>query len=61
MKPAYLKLAGRLFAAAGHEDPRHAFLEEALTWGGSDAEVEGKLEELRGARRPPRLLRGQGT
>lgn len=48
MKPAYLKLAGRLFAAGGLEDRAERYLGEALTWGGSDPEVEKMLNELRG-------------
>lgn len=48
MKPSYLKLAGRVFARAGRTERARRFLEEALTWGGSDPEVEDALEELRG-------------
>lgn len=51
MKPAYLKLAGRLFAEAGMADRAEGYLQKALTWGGSDPEVEKKLEELRGGGR----------
>lgn len=58
MKPAYLKLAGRLFAEAGMADRAEGYLQKALTWGGSDPEVEKMLEELRGGGR--RGLFGKG-
>ena len=51
MKPAYLKLAGRLFAEAGMAGRAESYLQKALTWGGPDPEVEKKLEELRGGGR----------
>ncbi len=51
MKPAYLKLAGRLFAEAGLTSRAEGYLQKALTWGGPDPEVEKKLEELRGGGR----------
>jgi len=61
MKPTYLKLAGRLFARAGRADRAQRFLEEALTWGGSDAEVEGELEGLRGREKGRRGFFGKAT
>lgn len=48
MKPAYLKLAGRLYADAGMKTRAEGYLKKALTWGGPDEEIEKKLEELRG-------------
>jgi curved DNA-binding protein CbpA len=61
MKPAYLKLAGRLFGRAGRTDRAQRFLEEVLTWGGSDAEVEAELEELRGRQKGRRGFFGKAT
>lgn len=61
MKPSYLKLAGRLFARAGRAERARHFLEQALTWGGSDPEVETALEELRGAQKARRGFFGKAT
>lgn len=47
MKPSYLKLAGRLFARTGKPARAERYYEEALTWGGEDAEVEQALQELK--------------
>lgn len=60
MKASYLKLAGRLFARSGRPERAQRFLEQALTWGGSDPEVEATLEELRG-RKKGRGFFGKGT
>ena len=51
MKPAYLKLAGRLYADAGMKTRAEKYLEKALTWGGPDEAIEKTLEELRGESR----------
>lgn len=59
MKPSYLKLAGRLFARAGKADRAERYFEEALTWGGEDAEVTEALEELRGGRKGRRGFFGK--
>lgn len=48
MKPAYLKLAGKLYADAGMKSRAEKYLEKALTWGGPDEGIEKTLEELRG-------------
>ncbi len=61
MKPSYLKLAGRLFARAGKPEEAERFFQEALTWGGSDAEVEAALEELRGGKKGRRGFFGKAT
>lgn len=61
MKPSYLKLAGRLFVRAGKPEEAERFFQEALTWGGSDAEVEAALEKLRGGRKGRRGFFGKGT
>lgn len=61
MKASYLKLAGRLFAEAGRTERARRFLEAALTWGGSDAEVEAALEELRGRQKGRRGFFGKAT
>ena len=61
MKPSYLKLAGRLFARAGKSDRAEHFFQEALTWGGADAEVEGALGELRGGKKGRRGFFGKAT
>ncbi len=61
MKPSYLKLAGRLFVRAGKADRAEQFFQEALTWGGSDAEVESALEELRKGRKGRRGFFGKAT
>ena len=47
MKPSYLKLAGRLLVRTGQGARARRYLEEALTWGGPDAEVEKAIGELR--------------
>lgn len=59
MKPSYLKLAGRLFARAGKSSRAARYYEEALTWGGEDAEVEEALQELRGAQKGRRGFFGK--
>jgi len=61
MKPAYLKLAGRIFARAGRTEQAERYLQKALTWGGSDAEIEAELEELRGHQKGRRGLFGKGS
>ncbi len=61
MKPSYLKLAGRLFVRAGKPDQAERFFQEALTWGGTDAEVESALEGLRGSRKGRRGFFGKAT
>jgi tetratricopeptide (TPR) repeat protein len=61
MKPAYLKLAGRLFARAGQPARARRYLEEALSWGGPDAEVEKFLGELRAEPKARRGLFGKGA
>lgn len=47
MKPSYLKLAGRLLVRTGQGARARRYLEEALTWGGPDAEVDRALAALR--------------
>jgi curved DNA-binding protein CbpA len=51
MNPGYLKLAGKLFAAAGMTARAERYYNEALTWGGEDAAVRQALEELTKAQR----------
>jgi|CXWL01.1.fsa_nt_gi curved DNA-binding protein CbpA len=51
MKPSYLKLAGRLHGQVGQIERAEQYYQEALTWGGEDAEVKQALESLRGDRR----------
>lgn len=51
MKPSYLKLAGRLFAQVGQAERAEHYYQQALTWGGDDAEIQQALESLRGDRR----------
>lgn len=51
MKPTYLKLAGRLHAQAGQIERAEHYYQEALTWGGEDAEIRASLDGLRGDRR----------
>ncbi len=51
MNPGYLKLAGKLFAAAGMTSRAERYYNEALTWGGEDAVVRQALEELGKAQR----------
>lgn len=51
MKASYLKLAGRLHSQVGQLDRAEQYYQDALTWGGEDAEVKGALETLRGDRR----------
>lgn len=59
MKPAYLKLAGRLYAEAGMKSRAEGFLENALAWGGPDDEVESTLAALRGESRGRRGFFGK--
>lgn len=61
MKPAYLKLAGRLLARAGKTDRARRHLENALAWGGPDAELEQTLQGLRTEQRGRRGLFGKAT
>ncbi len=61
MKPSYLKLAGRLSARAGKPDRAEHFFQEALAWGGADAEVENALDELRGGKKGRRGFFGKVT
>ena len=51
MNPGYLKLAGKLFAAAGMTARAERYYNEALTWGGEDAAVRQALEDLSKAQR----------
>jgi curved DNA-binding protein CbpA len=51
MNPGYLKLAGKLFAAAGMTARAERYYNEALTWGGEDATVRQALDELGRAQR----------
>lgn len=51
MNPGYLKLAGKLFAAAGMTARAERYYNEALTWGGEDPAVRQALEELTKAQR----------
>lgn len=59
MKPAYLKLAGRLSAENGRVDEATRFYKEALTWGGADPEVDQALVELHGERKERRGFFGR--
>lgn len=61
MKPSYLKLAGRIFARSGRAERAQRFFEQALSWGGSDPEVESALEELRGRQKTRRGFFGKAT
>lgn len=55
MKPSYLKLAGRLLVRTGQGARARRYLEEALAWGGPDADVDRALGALR---QEPRGRRG---
>ncbi len=46
MNVPYLKLAGTICAEAGMAVRARKFLNDALTWGGEDAEIRSALEEL---------------
>jgi curved DNA-binding protein CbpA len=59
MNPAYLKLAGRLFAAAGMTARAEQYYNEALTWGGEDATVRASLTGLKSARKGKTGLYGK--
>jgi curved DNA-binding protein CbpA len=59
MNPAYLKLAGKLHAAAGMTAPAEKYYNEALTWGGDDPAISQALEELRGSLKKPRTSPGR--
>jgi len=61
MKPSYLKLAGRLLVRTGQAVRAQRYLEEALTWGGPDAEIERALGELRGDARSRRGRFGKAS
>jgi curved DNA-binding protein CbpA len=61
MKPSYLKLAGRLFSKTGKAARAERYYQEALTWGGEDAEVERALQELRSAQKGRRGFFGKVT
>jgi tetratricopeptide (TPR) repeat protein len=51
MNAGYLKLAGKLFAAAGMNARAERYYNEALTWGGEDESVRQALDELVKAQR----------
>jgi curved DNA-binding protein CbpA len=51
MNPGYLKLAGKLFAAAGMTSRAERYYNEALTWGGEDESVRQALDDLSKAQR----------
>jgi curved DNA-binding protein CbpA len=53
MNAGYLKLAGKLFAAAGMTPQAEKYYNEALTWGGEDADVSRALADLRGPSKKP--------
>lgn len=59
MNPAYLKLAGKLHAAAGMTPQAEKYYNEALTWGGDDPAINSALEELRGSPKKPRTSPGR--
>jgi curved DNA-binding protein CbpA len=61
MKPSYLKLAGRLLGRAGQSARARHHLEQALTWGGPDSEVEKALAELSQESRGRRGMFGKPT
>ena len=46
MNAGYLKLAGKLFAAAGMTSRAERYYNEALTWGGEDVAVRQALDDL---------------
>lgn len=46
MKPAYLKLAGKIHARLGNQDQAVRAYRQALSWGGADEAIEAALEEL---------------
>jgi curved DNA-binding protein CbpA len=47
MNDTYLKMAGKLYAAAGMTTKAEQYYNEALTWGGEDPAIREALEELR--------------
>ncbi|HSL84173.1 MAG TPA: DnaJ domain-containing protein [Thermoanaerobaculia bacterium] len=61
MKPSYLKLAGRIFARTGKPARAERYYEEALTWGGDDAEVTDALRELKAGQKGRRGFFGKVT
>ena len=52
MNASYLKLAGELAARAGMTSRAERYLQNALTFGGEDAEVQLALDQLRRNKRP---------
>jgi curved DNA-binding protein CbpA len=51
MKPQYLRVAGRLFAAGGVTARALAYYEQARNWGGDDLEIEAEIKRLQEGRR----------
>jgi curved DNA-binding protein CbpA len=47
IEPRYLELAGHLFAESGMADKAEDYYQKALDWGGANADIEGRLKELR--------------
>lgn len=58
MKPAYHKLAGRLFAEAGNKDKALHHFRLALQWGGEEQEIEEAIEALEGDGKKKSLFGG---
>lgn len=51
MNAVYLKMAGKLHAAAGMTAKAEQYYNEALTWGGEDPVIRQALEDLRKSRK----------
>lgn len=60
MKPQYLRVAGRIFAAAGLTAKATGYYEQARTWGADGAEIESEIRRLQETRRSRAGLFGKG-
>jgi tetratricopeptide (TPR) repeat protein len=52
MNVSYLKMAGKLHAAAGMTAEAERYYNEALTWGGEDPAIRQALEDLSKGKKP---------
>jgi len=61
MKPQYLRAAGRIFGHAGVISRALAYYEQAINWGGEDAEIESEIQVLKSGKgaRPGRPGRSE--
>jgi hypothetical protein len=60
MKAQYLQAAGRIFANGGVIGKAIGYYEQAINWGGDDAEISAEIKRLQEGRRSRAGLFGKG-